>query len=230
MRGESETDVYVCQDVADVEALHPYLSDPAFTALPIREQLDRQARTLLAAHGRGDARISTQLGSWLPGAALKSREAVMAEPFTLDDARLTIAREYGFKDWAQVVETAKRTPDPPFEAAVDALVAGALTQLRQMLDADPSLVHARSRYGHRATLLHYIGANGVETHRQKTPLNAVEIARLLIERGADVDAKADMYGGGQTALGLVETSAHPAAAGVAGPLAALLDAASGGRG
>jgi hypothetical protein len=229
MRGEGEAEVYVCQDVADVEALHPYLSDAAFKALPIREQLDRQAQTLLAAHQSGDRRVKPQLGSWWPGAARMPVDAMLAAPFTLDDARLTIAREYGFKHWAAVLATDTRAPDGPFEAAVDALVAGALTQLRRMLDADPGLVHARSCYGHRATLLHYLGANGVETHRQKTPLNAVEIARLLIERGADAEAKADMYGGGQTALGLVETSAHPAAAGIAGSLAALLNAAGGGR-
>jgi len=116
-------------------------------------------------------------------------------------------------------------PETAFEEAVDALVAGNLPLLKQMLDADPGLIHARSCYGHRATLLHYLGANGVEIHRQKTPLNAVAIARLLIERGADVDAEAQMYRGGQTTLGLVETSAHPAAAGVAESLAALLRSA-----
>ena len=159
----------------------------------------------------------------------KSIDAVLAAPFTLDDARLTIAREYGFKDWAGVLETGDSVPEMRFEEAVDALIAGNLARLSRLLDADPGLIRARSCYGHRATLLHYTGANGVETHRQKTPLNAVEIARLLIERGADVDAAADMYGGGQTTLHLVETSAHPAAAGVAEPLAALLKAASNNR-
>ena len=71
-------------------------------------------------------------------------------------------------------------------------------------------------------MLHYLGANGVESHRQKTPRNAVEIARLLIDRGADIEAEADMYGGGQTTLALVQTSAHPAAPGVADALCTLL--------
>lgn len=226
MSGGSVGGVYVCQDVADVEALHPYLSDPNFRSLPIAVQLDRQARTLFAAHGRGDRRVKTQLGSWLPGAARKSLDAIMAAPFTLDDALLTLAREYGFKDWAAVLDMGDRTPDPPFEQAVDALVAGELKRLRQMLEADPGVIDARSCYGHRATLLHYVSANGVETYRQKTPLNVVEIARLLIERGADADAEAEMYGGGQTTLRLVQTSAHPAAAGVAEQLAALLKSAT----
>ena len=38
--------------------------------------------------------------------------------------------------------------------------------------------------------------------------------RLLVEAGADVNASAEMYGGGSTALGLLITSDHPAKAGV----------------
>ncbi len=155
MPGRNAGDVYVCEDVADVEALHPYLAGAEFKALPISEQLDRQARTLFAAHCGGDRRVKTQIACWLPGAARKSIDAILAAPFTLDDARLTIAREYGFKDWAAVLQTGDRAPDAPFEEAVDALVAGNLPLLKQMLDADPGLIHARSCYGHRATLLHY---------------------------------------------------------------------------
>ena len=36
----------------------------------------------------------------------------------------------------------------------------------------------KSAAAHRATLLHYIGANGVEGYRQKTPKNAVKVAEL----------------------------------------------------
>jgi hypothetical protein len=63
-------------------------------------------------------------------------------------------------------------------------------------------------------LLHYVGSNGVETYRQKVPLNLAAITRLLVEAGADVNATANMYGGGSTALGLLVTSDHPAKAGV----------------
>jgi hypothetical protein len=43
--------------------------------------------------------------------------------------------------------------------------------------------------------LHYCSANGVEGYRQKTPKNIVEITRILLEAGAEVDARADVYGG-----------------------------------
>src|SRR5687767_9692458 len=44
------------------------------------------------------------------------------------------------------------------------------------------------------TLLHYLGANGVEPFRQHTPKNAVEIVAVLLDAGADVNAEAQMYG------------------------------------
>src|SRR5207253_793186 len=51
--------------------------------------------------------------------------------------------------------------------------------------------------------------------------NAVRIAEILLDAGADVNAVADMYGGSMT-LGLVATSIHPAQAGVQEPLIELL--------
>ena len=68
----------------------------------------------------------------------------------------------------------------------------------------------------------YIGSNGVETYRQRVPLNLAEITRLLIDAGADVNATANMYGGGSTALGLLVTSDHPARAGVTGDVRKVL--------
>src|SRR5580658_5402411 len=101
-----------------------------------------------------------------------------------------------------------------FEAAVEALIAGDLDILRPLLREYPELVHARSARPHRATLLHYIAANGVEEERQKTPLNAVEIARTLLDAGAEVDALADMYDGQYATLSMLVSSCHPAKAGL----------------
>jgi len=71
------------------------------------------------------------------------------------------------------------------------------------------------------SLLHYIGANGVESYRQITPMNAAEIVKTLIDAGADVNAPANMYGG-STPLELVLSSAHPHNAGVVDEIAAVL--------
>ena len=118
-----------------------------------------------------------------------------------------------------LADTTSRTAR--FESAVDAIVSGDIGTVERLLNDDLALVRARSIRDHHSTLLHYIGANGVEDVRQRSPKNAVEIARLLIDRGAEVDAFADLYGG-STTLGLVATSVHPARAGVQQPLIELL--------
>jgi len=101
-----------------------------------------------------------------------------------------------------------------FEGAADALVTGDLANLAQQLREFPQLVRARSARSHHATLLHYLAANGVEVERQKSPQNAVELARLLLNAGAEVDALAAMYGGQQTTMNMLVSSVHPAQAGV----------------
>jgi ankyrin repeat protein len=112
-----------------------------------------------------------------------------------------------------------------FESAADAVVDGELDALRALLRANPELVRARSARPHHATLLHYISANGVEDERQRTPPNAVAVAKLLLEGGADPNARADAYGGRCTVLSLLVSSTPPAAAGLQVALVdALVDA------
>ena len=69
----------------------------------------------------------------------------------------------------------------------------------------------------------YEDANGVEGHRQKTPGNAVEIAKALLGAGAEVDALADMYGGHYATMSMLVSSCHPAKAGVQVALVDTLD-------
>ena len=68
-------------------------------------------------------------------------------------------------------------PSRNSKLAVDAVVTGDVAALERLLRENPELVRARSTREHRATLLHYVAANGVEDYRQKTPRNAVEIAK-----------------------------------------------------
>jgi len=145
----------------------------------------------------------------------------------LADAQFFIARGHGFASWPKFVqhlEGLKRASSPvsKFETAVDAIVTGDKAALKRLLADDPELVHRRSTRDHRSTLLHYVSANGVEDFRQKTPKNIVEITKLLLKAGADVNAESDAYGGRSTALGLTATSCHPEDAGVQIPLMELL--------
>jgi hypothetical protein len=115
-----------------------------------------------------------------------SPEQVRATPIGADDAKLALARWYDFYDWSKLEElvNAAVVPGPVqrFERAVDAMVAGDAGTLRRLLAEDPELVRARSTRVNffdppvnRSTLLHYVAANGVESYRQKSPKNAVEM-------------------------------------------------------
>ena len=149
---------------------------------------------------------------------------------TLAHVQFIIARLQGFASWAELVrhiDSLKRRDNgvARFEAAVDALVSGDIDTLRRALREHPELVRAHSGRAHHATLLHYVSANGVEGYRQKTPANIVEIAKLLLAAGADVNASAHCYGEEDDTLSLTATSAHPANAGVMIPMLELLVAA-----
>jgi ankyrin repeat protein len=105
---------------------------------------------------------------------------------------------------------------------VEAVVAGDTAALAAMLREHPQLARARSTRRHHATLLHYVAANGVEHGRQKTPANAVEVAKLLLDAGAQVDAVADMYDHQCTTMSMLVSSCHPANAGLQAALAETL--------
>lgn len=144
--------------------------------------------------------------------------AVRSTTLSPADAQIVIAREYHFDNWAELTRFAEAAghdgPVARFERAADAVVAGDTDALRAMLMEWPDLARARSARRHGATLLHYIAANGVEDSRQRTPPNAVEIARLLLDAGAEPDALADTYDDKCTTMGLLVSSAHPHKAGV----------------
>lgn len=203
----------------------------------------RQAEQLLAAHTAGDAqaidvlrrtlpRFLDPVTTWLPRPL--SDGQIAAASLNMDDARLAVARAYSFRDWSaleQLVTDTHSTVSPvrAFEHAAEAVVDGDLAALSTMLERDPWLTHARSTRItcndpplHRATLLHYLAANGVESHRQRSPASAVDIARLLLEAGAEPDATAGMYGGECAPLSLLVSSTPPAQAGVQVPLLHIL--------
>lgn len=150
----------------------------------------------------------------------------LSETLTLTAAQFVIARTHGFESWpkfATHLEAIARANSEVghFEQAADAIVTGDATTLTRLLKKHPDLPRARSTRRHNATLLHYVAANGIEDYRQKTPQNIVQITKLLLDSGADVNAIADLYGG-STTLSLTATSAHPERAGVQDALLQLL--------
>ena len=152
---------------------------------------------------------------------------VVGDKLSLADAHLLVAHSCAFESWPKFKKhieavVRKSSPISRFESAADAVVTGDVATLKRLLRENPELIRQRSTRAHQSTLLHYVSANGVEDFRQKTPKNAVEVAKILLKAGAEVDAANADYSGRGTTLGLVATSVHPARRGAQLPLLELL--------
>jgi hypothetical protein len=181
------------------------------TEVPVRHWIVVQAELLRDAVARGDRAAADVLrfADVVPDA--------QGGHLDVGRAQLAIAKDHWYADWADALAHGHDIVDTRFEAAADAIHAGDLDTLRGLLDAEPALVAMHSPFPHRQTLLHHVAANGIEVERQlRSPDNAIDVLRLLIERGADPDATCDSYGGGNgaTTMCLLVSSAGPAAAGV----------------
>ena len=210
---------HISSEIAAVIDLHEDIF--ALHCADIKTLLHKQAQRIREGFLASHTAVAFHLICWSPDFKGVSPQTIFQQPCpSLDTCKQAIAREYGYSDWADVLQRNQEL-NRSFENAVDAVVTGDMATLITLLSEHSSLTTQRSQYGHRATLLHYLGANGVETQRQTTPYAAAQIAQVLIENGADVNAKANIYGG-STALELAVTSAHPHQAGVIDDLANIL--------
>jgi ankyrin repeat protein len=101
---------------------------------------------------------------------------------TIEQARRDLAERHGLSSWEELKEhvaalSSGKEPAPPFVLAYRALEAGDRDRLVELLDAHPELVEMR-------------GTNGNDLFGMA---NDIEITRLLLERGADVNRGND-YG------------------------------------
>ncbi len=187
------------------------------TQVTVSEWLEGQVELLQQAYAAHDP-----LALWVlrgTGRAKGTDGELWAAGLTAEQAREAMAVDHSYKNWADAASHADDAVDTRFEAACDAIQAGDVVALSRMLDDEPGLIRQRSPFPHRAMLLHYVAANGVEVERQiESPANAVEVMHLLLERGADADADCTIYGDGQTTMCLLVSSAGPAKAGVMAPL------------
>ena len=169
-------------------------------ARPDVEQYRKLAKDLVKACKAGSPAIAQWADRWmdslLAGAqrrqidsAASDIEAFAVRTLTrkdrncmLTDAQFVLARSHGFTSWPAFVAHLDAlqqagTETTAFEAAAEAIVHGDETTLLQLLRTNPELIRARSAREHRATLLHYVSANGVEGYRQRSPANAAQLVK-----------------------------------------------------
>jgi hypothetical protein len=110
------------------------------------------------------------------------------------DARLVVAREYGFPTWRDLVFYVQKAidehehhPSGALAEAFDLIRAGNVDALRSMLDRQPDLVRATYR-GAAATMLEAVAQPGVFGENLGVALGIDRrIVELLIERGSALD-------------------------------------------
>ena len=219
---------------------------------PDIEQYRKRAKSLVVAANSDDPEAVTQWAAdWLT--TLAKLRGVEITPFIQDsfdraveslakevasrrergamalaDAQHLIAQAHSYDNWAEFAREVEGLRSDggksDFEKAADAVVEGDMMALEALLANNPNLVREHSARKHHATLLHYVGANGVEDFRQKTPPNVVDVCRRLIDAGSDVNALADTYGKDlyQTTMNLLVSSTHPADAGLQAALVEVL--------
>ena len=84
----------------------------------------------------------------------------------------------------------KSSSHPLFGEAVRAIGAGDVDHLNRLLERAPELVRERTSPPASATLLHFSSFNGSAELSHAAPTTAPRIARVLLERGAKIDALA----------------------------------------
>lgn len=178
---------------------------PHFDA-PLGEYV-REAEALAAAVRAQSFPALQRVWSWHPAYIGQPLSAIPHDSFDVAAARQTVACEYGCDTWDALETLVSGIADGgtvrAFEIAAEAVAHGDVDGLDRMLQATPQLAHARSPRRHRATLLHYVAANGVEPPRQSGSPHAVRVAECLLDHGAAVDALACFYDEDASTLALV---------------------------
>jgi hypothetical protein len=191
---------------------------------PNVEHLKYQAKDLLREHAASNPGAAQRIREFHPRFAGATDSKIFSAHLRLSDAQSVIARESGFPSWARLkrhiekptladqlnLPHHERIEDAAFRRGVELLDAGDEAGLRAHLKQYPNLVHQRivfegGNYFQNPALLEFIAENPVR--HGKLPANIVEIARIILDAGADQSARDE-------ALGLVSTGRVPRECGV----------------
>jgi ankyrin repeat protein len=187
---------------------------------PNLEQLKKQAKAILKGHQASNPQIIEQIQEHHPRWHKASEAAIQSAHFTLSDAQLVIANEYGFETWSKLKNhvlllQASPSTEETVKALREAAGHGDLDRLAGLLDAHPDLLDARGGPGTRTALhsavfgaqegaVKFLLEHGADPNIRcegdyAFPLHfAAEkrhfpIIRLLIEHGADPNGEGDYH-------------------------------------
>jgi ankyrin repeat protein len=142
------------------------------------EYYDGRAFGLHSVYQTGQPRALNLIRQSHPLFAGASDEEIKAADFTMNDARLVLAREHGFADWPALAAHVKRLAQgqviEPFRIAFQAIKANDLNAFQQTLASHPELATTP-------------GTNGNGLLHLAADFAQVEMVRLLLDAGADIN-------------------------------------------
>jgi len=158
------------------------------------ERYEQRATTLLRKLAGGDEQARRRVRAHVPRLAALN-DAALSERATIGDARLVIAREYGFPTWRGLVDGLReesegwehaRQHSSSVAAALAAIRTGDAAQLERLLDSEPELMHANVGAG--GSLLGEVAQPDVFGASLRHELGVHRACvELLVERGSDLD-------------------------------------------
>lgn len=206
--------IYQSEAVVTVQQLHYAIIEQRLTYPSVFIELENYMLNLQRHYEVGNPAVVVEVANHHPELIASPPKEVFHVEMELEDFQLTIAKAYGFEDWKAVRALKNTKHNPAFEMAIDILLTGRIDVLAAHLKQYPEVINQRSAYGHQAGLIHYLGSNGVEIWRQIVPNNLEELLCFLVEKGADPDMTAHLYGENNL-LALLTSSDHAWKAGVA---------------
>jgi len=174
-------------------------------ANPNLDHLKYQAKDLLRDHAAHQPEAAQRIREFHPRFSAAVDAEIFNAHLSLSDAQLTIARESGFPSWPRLkrhieeptlsdqlnLRHHERIEDATLRRAVELLDSGDVASLREHLRQHPNLAQQRvvfegGNYFRNPTLLEFVAENPVR--RGKLPENVVEIAKVILDAGAEQSA------------------------------------------
>ncbi len=167
--------------------------------------LKHQAKDLLSDLRAGKMSAYQRLREFHPKMAKLNDSELSMQTFSLSDAQLSTAREYGYPSWPRlktVVAQAKgqnaplnhndRITDDTFRKALDFMDEGNEELLQKHLMEHPKVVHQKiifegGNYFSEPTLIEFIAENPFRN--ETLPDNIAKIAQIILEAGAKENQK-----------------------------------------
>ena len=154
---------------------------------PNLEQLKNQAKDLRKYHKSGDVESLKRIRDSHPNFSKKSEKQIRSATFSLSDAQLVIAREYGFANWPKLkehVESLLLETAEPLELFKKAFHKDDAAMFRKLLERFPQM---------KAQLNQPVGSfdSPAITH-----VRSREMLDALLEAGADINARSRWWAGG----------------------------------